>query len=67
MEREPSAPTKADAVRILRTLVDYLNSATPGRSEEEIDAFIRSLGGRPTTPEESRMYWKAIQDSYRSN
>ena len=67
MQREPSAPTKADAVRILRTIAEYLNSATPARSEEEIDAFIRSLGGRPTTPEESRMYWKAIQDSCQSN
>jgi hypothetical protein len=65
MKLTPSAPAKAEAVRMVRTIADYLNSATPARSEEEIDTFIRSLGGRPTTPEESRMFWKAIKESYR--
>lgn len=67
MMRKPSATAKADAMRLTRKIAEYLNAATPARSEEEIDAFIRSLGGRPTTPEESRMFSKAIEDSYRSN
>ena len=55
-----SARTKAASTVELRPV--YLNPAKPAMTEEDVEAFIRSCGGRPTTPEESRMFWKAIKD-----
>ena len=34
-------------------------------TEKRADEIIRSYGGRPATREESRVFWKAIKDSYR--
>jgi hypothetical protein len=39
----------------------YLNPSKPAMTEEEVEAFILSCGGRPTTPEESRMYRKILK------
>ena len=39
----------------------YLDPSTPAMTEEEVEAFILSCGGRPTTPEESRMYRKILK------
>jgi hypothetical protein len=41
----------------------YLDPSTPAMTDEEAEAYILSIGGRPTTPEESEMFWKAIKDS----
>lgn len=55
-----SARTKTAGSLELRPV--YLNPTKPAMTEEEIDACIHSCGGRPTTPEESRMFWKAVKD-----
>lgn len=58
-----SGQTKAASKVEVRPV--YLDPATPAMTDEEAEAYILSIGGRPTTPEESRVYWKAIKDSYR--
>jgi hypothetical protein len=64
MERtsNSSAQTKTAGKVELRPV--YLSPSKPAMTEEEVEAFILSCGGRPTTPEESRMFWKAIKDPY---
>jgi hypothetical protein len=32
-------------------------------TDGEAEAHILSIGGRPLTPKESEMFWKAIEDS----
>ena len=57
-----SARTKAASKVELRPV--YLDPSKPAMTEEEVEAFILSCGGRPTTPEESRMYREILKYPY---
>ena len=58
---DPSAQTKAAKEVEVRPV--YLEPSMPAMTDEEAEAYILSIGGRPVTPEESEMFWKAIKDS----
>jgi hypothetical protein len=60
-KRISNSSVKTKAASNVEVRPVYLDPAMPVMTEEEVEAFILSCGGRPTTPEESRKFRKLLK------
>jgi len=61
MRRTSNSSPRTEPASKVEVRPVYLNPSKPAMTEEEVEVFILSCGGRPTTPEESRMYRKILK------
>ena len=59
---DSSAQTKAAKEVEVRPV--YLDPSTPAMTDEEAEAYILSIGGRPMTKEEEREFGRFFKDPY---
>jgi len=61
-KRRPASSARTKAASKVELRPVYLNPAKPAMTEEEVEAFIRSRGGRPMTKVEEKESGRFLKD-----